>query len=76
MLIIKINLLGLMEMPALLIVLSILASPFSLWFAHILADPYLNNKDVLSFLKVALILFLIALGIPVSLLILSFYSLQ
>ena len=65
-----------MEMPGLLIVLSILASPFSLWFAHDLAEPYLYKKDVVSFIKVALILFLIAFGIPFSLLMLSFYSLQ
>jgi hypothetical protein len=63
-------------MPTLLVVLSILASPFSLWFAHNLADPYLNKKDAFSFVMVALILFIIAFGIPGSLLMLSFYSLQ
>jgi hypothetical protein len=56
-------------------ILSILASPFSLWVAHNLADPYINKKDALSFIKVALILFLIAFGIPVSLLMLSLFFL-
>ena len=36
----------------------------------------LNNKDVFSFIKVALILLIVALGIPVSLLMFSLYSLQ
>ena len=63
-------------MPSLLMVLSIVASPFTLWVAHSLADPYINKKDTLSFIKVVLILFLIAFGIPVSLLMLSLFSLH
>jgi hypothetical protein len=63
-------------MPTLLMVMAIVISPFSLYFANNLADPYLNKKDAFSFIKVALILLLIALGIPVSLLMFSLYSLQ
>ena len=63
-------------MSSLLMVLSILASPFTLWVAHSLADPYMNKKDAISFIKVVLILLLIAFGIPVSLLMLSLLSLQ
>lgn len=57
-------------------VLAILVSPITLYFANNLADPYLNKKDAFSFFKVALILFVIALGIPISLLMLSLHSLQ
>ena len=68
------NFIGHLQMSSLLMVVSILASPFSLWFAHTLAAPYLKKKDMFSFIKVALILFLIAFGIPVSLLMLSLFS--
>jgi len=63
-------------MSSLFMVLSIVSAPFAVWVANDIAYPFLNKKDLSSFIVSSLIFLLVGCGIPLFFLTISFLALQ
>ncbi len=57
-------------------VLSIVSAPFAVWVANDIACPFLNKKDLSSFIVCSLIFLFVGFGIPLFFLTISFLALQ